>query len=41
MKNSTSEFNVDGNEHRDTLPTSKTTNGISKHDAILEDKEKN
>lgn len=43
MKNSKSEFNVDNNSDGTSgnLPSSKTTNGLSKHDAILEEKDKN
>ncbi|CAF0703124.1 unnamed protein product [Brachionus calyciflorus] len=37
IKNSQSEFNVEENTHADGIPSSKTTNGISKQDAILED----
>lgn len=38
MKSSQSEFNVDGNNHSEGIPNSKTTNGISKPETILEDK---
>lgn len=48
MKNSRSEFNVEGSpEHggmttsHSVLGTTTTTNGVAKHDAIPEDKEKN
>ena len=48
MKNSRSEFNVEGSpEHagmttsHSVLGTTTATNGVSKHDAIPEDKEKN